>query len=278
MTKSGNLAYRAVDTILRTALRRVPHSPLAESIALNWGYRYQPQPQAIKLRSGALLHTTHIDHLQLLLHYLGTFEPKALDAMRHRLKPGGCLLDVGANIGLFAIEGAKVVGPTGSVIAIEAAPHHARSVEQSAALNGMSNIEVFDVAVGDQNGEALLTLPGGANFGMFTLGNVDGSETYKVSVRRIDDIVGERRIDFIKMDIEGSEYKALLGASQTLERDKPPVLIELNEAALRSCGSSAREVKDLLAQHGYSGSMLDGQPIAMDQQHVCDECIFTAPR
>lgn len=276
MSKSGNLAYRAVDAALRTALRRVPASSLAESIALNWGYRYRPEPRAVRLRSGALLQTTHVDHLQLLLYYLGTFEPKALAAMRLLLKPGGTLLDVGANIGLFALEGAQAVGPTGKVIAIEAAPHHAKSVAASAALNGMTNIEVVPFAVGDQDGEATLTLPSGANFGMFTLGKVAGSESFKVSIRRIDDIVGTQKIDFIKMDIEGSEHKALLGARKIIERDHPPILIELNEIALQGCGSSSRQVKQLLADLGYAGKMLDGSTVAIEQSHICDECIFTA--
>ena len=274
MSKSGNLAYRAIDVALRTLLRHVPSTPFTENIALTWGYRYRPQPRAVQLRSGALLQTTHVDHLQLLLYYLGTFEPEALDAMRKHLKPGATLLDVGANIGLFTIEGAKAVGSRGSVIAIEASPHHANSVKASAYLNGMQNIEVVPVAVGDQDGEATLTLPSGANFGMFTLGNVVGSESFKVPIRKIDDIVGERKIDFIKMDIEGSEYRALIGARKTIERDQPAILIELNEFALQSCSSSTSQVKTILSEFGYSGQMLDGSTVSVDQIHECDECIF----
>jgi FkbM family methyltransferase len=277
-SKNVNPIYRLIDIALKTVLRLLPVSPLTERIALWWGYRFRPAPGVVKLRSGALMRTTHVDHLQLLLYYLGSFEPHAIDVMRQHLKPGSTVLDVGANIGLFSIEGAKAVGPSGNVIAIEAAPSHASSVRGSASLNKLTNVEVVSVAVGDANGEATLTLPRDTNFGMFTLGKVEGDESFKVPVRRIDDIVGGRRIDFIKMDIEGSEYQALLGAKETL-KSRPPILIELNEAALNGCGSSSSQVKQLLASAGYTGRIVGSSAdITIDQAHVCDECLFTATR
>jgi FkbM family methyltransferase len=274
-SKSANVLYRTIDAALRRVLRRVPVSPRSEQVALWWGYRFNPDPGIVTLRSGAKIRTTHVDHLQLLLSYLGTFEPLALDAMRRHLEVGGTMLDVGANIGLFTIEAAQAVGPSGRVVSIEAAPHHALSVRNSVALNNMTNVEVVSVAVGDVDGEATLILPHGANYGMFTLGKVDGNESFSVAVRKIDDIIGERKIHFVKMDIEGSEYRALLGARKTLERDRPSILIELNEAALQACGSSSRQVKEFLSGLGYKGKLLAGTPITLDQAHICDECLFT---
>jgi FkbM family methyltransferase len=278
-SKHINPIYRLIDISLKTVLRLLPVSALTERIALWWGYRFRPAPSIVRLRSGALMRTTHVDHLQLLLYYLGSFEPHCIDAMREHVKPGDTILDVGANIGLFTIEGAKAVGPSGSVIAIEAAPSHANSVRESARLNQMANVEVVAVAVGDSDGEATLTLPRDTNFGMFTLGKVDGDESFKVPVRRIDDIVAGRKIvDFIKMDIEGSEYRALLGAKETL-KSRPPILIELNEVALKGCGSSSFQVKQLLSSAGYTGRIVGSSvDITIDQAHVCDECLFTATR
>lgn len=269
-------AYKIVDSLLKTSLRLAPYSSFTEQIALMWGYRYQPPPTVVKLRSGSLLKTTKVDHLQLLLYYLGTFEPRALRAMSDDLQQGSTLLDVGANIGLFTIEGARRVGPTGKVISIEALPEHAGIIKAAASLNNVDWVEVHAVAVGDKEGAATLTRPRGANFGMFTLGNVDGDESVSVPVQRIDDIVRGQKVDFVKMDIEGSEYKALLGAQETLKH-KPKILIELNGPALRACGSSAVELKRLLADYGYNGSVVgSGKKILVDEDHDCDECIFSA--
>jgi FkbM family methyltransferase len=194
--------------------------------------------------------------------------------MKSHLRPGSTLLDVGANIGLFSIEGATAVGSSGNVIAIEAAPPHAQTIRDAAALNRLQNIEVVPAAVGSSEGAAILTLPEKGNYGMYTLGSVAGERSFQVPVRRIDDIVAGRRVDFIKIDIEGSEYQALLGAVQTL-KSTPPLLIELNEAALVGCGSSARQVKQLLFSYGYQGHVLgSAKQITLDDLHVCDECLF----
>jgi len=266
-------AYRIGDALLRQTLRLIPYCSAAEQLALWWGYKFNPVPRAVRLRSGALIQLSHVDHLQLLLYYLGTFEPMALKAMKDHLRPGDTVLDVGANIGLFTIEAAKVVGPAGSVIAIEAMPGHAESLRKSAILNEMRGIEINSVAVGS----AILTLPTGSNRGMFTLGKVVGDEKITVPVRRIDDIVGERRVDFLKMDIEGSEYQALLGARRMIERQRPKILIELNESALRAYGSSARQVKQLLFDFGYTGQIVGtASPVLLDQHHLCEECLFLA--
>lgn len=267
--------YGALDPIVRSALRRLPVSVRTEAVALQWGYRFQPEPEWVVLRSGRKIWTNAVDHSQLLIRYLGTFEPKSLESMRTLLRPGATVLDVGANIGVFSIEAANIVGKDGKVISIEPFPFHADAIRRSAEANDFVQITVVSCAVADRFGAAVLSLPRGGNRGMFTIGKVSGSEHGDVPVSTIDEIVGDKQVDFIKMDIEGSEYRALLGAERTLRRSKPPILIELNEAALQTCGSSSRKVKDVLMSHGYSGRLVgSGRSIELDDQHVCDECIF----
>ncbi len=167
--KSANPIYRTIDILLRKILRVVPPSPFAEWIARSWGDRYQPQPSVVRLGSGASIQTTHVDHLQLLLYYCGTFEPHCLAILHQYVKPGDTFIDVGANIGLFTVEGALAVGPSGRVLSIEAAPTHAASVRKTCLINKFGNVEFFPVAVVEEDGQATLTLPRGTNLGMFTL-------------------------------------------------------------------------------------------------------------
>jgi len=276
----SNPVFQAADLALRFGLRLAPPSSLSEHIALWWGYRFQPGPEAIKLRSGAQIQVFDIEHSQLLLRYLGTFEPHCLAYLYKYATPGATVLDVGANIGLYTIEASRAVGASGHVIAIEAAPSHARSVESSIILNGSSNVTVVNVAVGSETGLAILSLPSNGNMGMFTLGNVDGNESCTVPVKRIDDIMDElgiASVDFIKMDIEGSELRALNGAASLLKRHHPPILIELNEIALNACGATSGDVKALLFSFGYKGWIVrrDGlTPLTIEMGHECDECLF----
>jgi FkbM family methyltransferase len=189
------------------------------------------------------------------------------------------VIDVGANIGFYTLEIVNAVGPSGRVLAIEASPKLTKTIERHLKENNISNVTIVPFGVAESSGSAALTLPKNAHDGMLTLGKVEGTVEDQISLRTIDDIVEEQNvssIDFIKMDIEGSELSALKGATKTIERVRPPILIELNEQALNGCGASTAEVKGLLHSMGYQGSIV-GQIrlITSEQPHVCDECIFT---
>lgn len=273
--------YRCVDAALRFALRLLPVRDWTERIALWWGYRFKPAACAAKLRCGAFIHLNPTDYLQLLIYYQGTFEAHCLPYLRGCATRGGTVIDVGANIGFHTLESALLVGPSGRVIAIEAAPPHADALRRSLELNAMRNVVVVEAAVGERTGEALLALPSSGNLGMFTLGPVSGSEAYTVALRTLDDILSAQPpspIDLIKIDIEGSELAALRGAARTLRTHQPAVLIELNESALRRCGASSQQVKTLLRKAGYRGWLIGRRttrPILDDAApHECDECLF----
>jgi len=279
--KSAAPIYQLIDAILRWVLRQVPPSRGVEKLALWWGYRYCPPPRKSRLRSGNFIWTTQVDHLQLLIYYLGTFEPYCLPYVRKVVGSGGTVLDVGANIGLYSIESAAAVGPNGRVVAIEAASSHVDALRQNIELNSLENVSVFETAVGAAAGHATLKRMSGDNLGMFSLGQMDGVDEQVVSVRTIDDVILEAKVsslDLIKMDIEGSEYGALVGAEKTVRSYLPAILIELNDIALHSCGSSSDELVKLLHGWGYLGWEIGRGFIRPIQsgglQGQCIECIF----
>lgn len=254
--KNESPTYRAIDALLRTGLRLVPPSPLAEGIALSWGYRFKPAPRIVRLRSGSRIRVASIDHLQLLIYYTGVFEPASISLLKRCVAPGDTVVDIGANIGFYTLESSNLVGPAGRVIAVEALPDHAQAVRDNLALNGIDNVTLLEIAVGDQESSGVLTRRSGDNLGMFTLGNVEGTEACQVRIGVLDNILGEQnveRVDFIKMDIEGSEFRALQGAAKTMESKRPTVLLEINEQALQDCGSSAQALIALLESFGYGG-------------------------
>jgi FkbM family methyltransferase len=275
------MVLRGIDAALRWGLRLLPPRPWAEAVSLWWGYQFRPGPAIVPLRCGAKIRVTSVDHLQLLIYYLGVFEPSSVSVLRNCLRPGTTVIDIGANIGFYTLECAVAVGPTGRVVSIEAAPEHARAVRDNLQLNVIGNVTVLEVALGESAREAVLTRPDGANLGMFTLGAVSGRQEYRVQVRTLDEMLekeGVTHVDFIKIDIEGSELGALRGASRLIERSRPTILIELNDAALRSCGSSPHAVKRLLQSAGYRGWVITSrglEPLAdIDASHHCDECLF----
>lgn len=279
-SKSSSAVYRVADGVIRNTLTRLPVSWATEGIALSWGYKYQPEPRVIRLRSGLRFHYETCDFIPLSLYYLGVFEGYCLSLAKACAPEGATVLDVGANIGLYTVELASRVGPMGRVISIEAMPRHAESVRRNLALNGLDNAEVVQVAVGDHHGEVTLGLPPGGNQGMFAVGADNGGETATVPLRPIDDILQEKGVTslaLIKMDIEGSEMAALQGAIKTLRQFKPAILIELNEPALQRFGTSAVAARLFIQELGYRGWIISPngvRPLRPDDQHVCDECLF----
>ena len=263
--------------MLRAGLRALPPSAWSERLALWWGFKFRPAPRVVKLRSDALVYVDPTDYLQLLIYYIGTFEPYCLQYLRSCAGNGATIVDVGANIGFYTLESAVAVGSTGRVISIEPAPSNAGALRRNVELNHLTNVDLIEVAAGDCNGSATLTLASGDNLGMFTLAPSDSGKSYSVEVRRIDDLLEDRgitSIDLIKMDVEGSEYQALRGAVNTLRTCRPAVLIELNDEALRNLQSSANEVLELLASLGYRGWIVgrsDLRPIK-PLQSVREEC------
>ena len=92
----------------------------------------------------------------------------------------------------------------------------------------------------------------------------------------------EECVVLIKMDIEGSELNALIGAKQTIDRHKLPILIEITELALDSCETSSSALKDFFSSQGYKGFLTDRtekgkaliKDIPSDYAHVTDEALY----
>lgn len=169
--------------------------------------------------------------------YDGGYDETNQRALISALRPGGTALDVGANVGLWTIPLAIAAGSvSGKVVAIEPLPANAKRLRENIALNGLDGIvTLFSCAVGTSSGTAVLTLredfAGGGEVGNAAIceaGTVVGS--VNVPVRTIDALWpnGSARVDAIKLDIEGFEIAALLGARELLARDRPTILSEVN--------------------------------------------------
>src|SRR4051812_9730732 len=86
------------------------------------------------------------DLLGLMVHLFGVWEPNLSQFLRHRLRPGDTFIDVGANSGWFTAMGAHLVGPTGSVVGIEASPTIAARLQENLERNGLAHARVVVAA------------------------------------------------------------------------------------------------------------------------------------
>jgi FkbM family methyltransferase len=271
--------YQAVDFVLRNILRHVPPSSRAEQLALWWGSRFQARPRVVRLRGGSSMLVEPRDYLLMLLYYLGTFEPQCLRLLYHYLRPGGTMLDVGANLGLFSLTAAKIVGPRGRVISVEAVQPISAALRDNVALNHFDWVTIVEAAAWSGDGVATLGLPEAGNSGCYSV-SANGGTTFEARQRRLDDILDEQRVgrvDVLKMDIEGAECEALRGASRLLAEHRPVIIIEFNEETLQRCGASSGELRGILEAAGYRGKVIGKagmRPLGEFGPNDCLECLF----
>lgn len=191
------------------------------------------------------------------MHLLATgiHEPHVTAVFRRELKAGMRVFDVGANIGYFTALALACVGKTGHVWAIEPNAANVRLLELSRRENKAENLDIIPAAAGDTFGSLRLDAP--FSNGMVTpLENTKGdlSGANIVCQIRLDSVIGaEQRIDFVKLDVEGCEYRALKGFERTLDLWSPKIVVEFAPGMLRlASGISGDDFLRFILAKGYA--------------------------
>jgi FkbM family methyltransferase len=188
--------------------------------------------------------------------WAGAYEPELVNLFKKVLKPGMIVLDVGANIGYFSALAAALVGNCGQVHAFEPAPPCVPRLKKN--LVPFPWAHAYFNAVGDELCTTRLYYSDRGNEtgwgSLLSKENTSTDETM-VSMVRLDDWASSRavrRIDFIKLDIEGGEYRALKGAESLLRQYRPVVVAELNDVCLRRDSRMPQDVLLLLRTMQYN--------------------------
>jgi FkbM family methyltransferase len=192
--------------------------------------------------------------------YDGWYEEAEAEKIVELVQPGMTVLDIGAHIGYFTLLMAVRVGPLGKVYAFEPNPAVYRKLTANLALNARCSdgrVLVHNVALSAQNGEAEFFCPIDGYEGVGGLKDTKraplGSVT-RVPIRTLDTVIereGIRKLDFIKMDIEGGELDALRGAERTLAAMRPTILFEACDLNTEPYGYRVFHLLDYLERRGY---------------------------
>ena len=193
------------------------------------------------------------DRIERLM-WAGCYERDLVTILRHSLRPGMVFVDVGAHIGYFTALAWVLVRPAGGIHAFEADPQcFQRLRENSRTLGGVA---AYSIAVSDRVGEAtFFASPDPAESGWGSL-FADGLRrpTRRVSTTTLDEWRQREapgRVDFVKMDVEGAEYRVLRGAEALIRADHPTLFLEVNNVCLTRDGRSARDIVDFLDRYDY---------------------------
>ena len=199
------------------------------------------------------------NELSRVLFLTGNFEPNELTWISQTLTEGMTVIDIGAHMGIYSMIASKLVGETGAVVAVEPSSREFQRLTFHVTLNDLKNVHCLPEAASDAPGEATLKVAsewnsGHNTFGGFSNSSVEKAKDEPVRMRTVDAIVAAQRlerVDVIKIDVEGHELKVLAGASETLARFRPRVLIQVFEETLRAQGASVDDVLISLEQRGY---------------------------
>ncbi|MCL4859434.1 MAG: FkbM family methyltransferase [Caldilineaceae bacterium] len=175
--------------------------------------------------------------------------PRAYSLLHEVAAPGARVLDLGAHIGTFTLYAAAA----GFVVtAVEANPLNVALLQASLAENGFTHAQVAHTAISDQRG-SLNFLPSGP-YGLVANPYI-GGPMITVRAETVDALltdIGWPGVDFIKLDVEGSEVKAVRGMAGLLARtDAPAILLESNGHTLHLFGESTANLMSTLAGFGY---------------------------
>jgi FkbM family methyltransferase len=195
--------------------------------------------------------------------YLGDiYERQTKAALRKLVFPGSLVLDIGANIGAHTLNLAQLVGPNGRVIAFEPTDYAFRKLSRNLELNPQLASRVtachcFLTGTDDDQVPAAIysSWPLAQEAGLHAKHLGREMRTEAARARSLDSVLAEladRRVQLVKLDVDGFECDVLRGATALLRDVRPIFVMELAPYVLEERGTSLEEFVSFFVPNGYS--------------------------
>lgn len=215
----------------------------------NWCNRHLPGYSGpITLPNGVRMAVNSAESPERWLLFSGNYQPALTYVLRQHTPPGALCLDIGANLGFYTVHFAQWAGPQGQVIDFEANPAMVERIRHNVGLNAFPNVTIVSAAVHNVAGEIAFNVA--VNNGRSSIHPIHTArEQITVPAITIYDYADQQhwtRLDVIKIDIEGNDCQALLGARQTLARFRPLIAFEYKPGTPSAIASAAFELLDSL--------------------------------
>ncbi|MEQ9105006.1 MAG: FkbM family methyltransferase [Rhodothermales bacterium] len=187
------------------------------------------------------------------------YEPELVAICREHVDASRDVVDVGANIGLYAVFFASLV-ESGRVLAVEPTPNALARLRANLDRNGVTErVQVFPGVCSDREGTfQIKSVAGKEEYS--SLGEMehprigdDAWTTTEVPGKTLDGLIADHGLSpgFVKVDVEGMEHVVFAGADEVLSTHRPVILSELSDYLLRRNGSSAAAVMARIASFDY---------------------------
>jgi FkbM family methyltransferase len=190
------------------------------------------------------------------------YEPEVRAALRYFLQPGHTFIDCGANLGYFSVMASGLVGPSGTVVAVEANPETLKLLRKNLHLNGAGT--PIHCALTSRGSEVTLFVSdrGDVFSSLHTGGLVDGPtvRSFRVPGQTLDELVsqaGLQSVNLVKVDIEGGELDVLRSAPRLMSELRPTWIVEYGTRTWSAFGATEEGLLELARQRGYAIRLFD---------------------
>lgn len=189
----------------------------------------------------------------------GIYEPNEFQFLSNFLKKEMIFVDIGAHTGLYTLFVSKIIDRKGRVFAIEPSYREFKRLKLQLKLNKVQNVRALNIALADRNSTRKLNVAAFPYDGHNSLGSF-GYETTKIDhqervvCKTLDTLTTNAKIghlDLIKIDVEGAELSVLMGATQTIQKYKPVVLMELSDRTLSKQNAKSEQIWRFLNSLSY---------------------------
>jgi FkbM family methyltransferase len=200
-------------------------------------------------------------------HRLGTqYDPSVAEFFRQHLRSGQTCFDIGANVGVYVLQFASWLGPSGRVVAFEPNPGARSVLEYHVRINGIADrVTIVPSAVGKSSGVATLYAADADGMSRLNAPNTaiaDKVRPVEVPIVGIDDYISQYGIspDVLMVDIEGFEIAAIAGAKRLIqERRDLLIVVEMHPNVWHSADTTRKSAEELLDELQLTPIPLQGQ-------------------
>jgi FkbM family methyltransferase len=200
-------------------------------------------------------------------HRLGNeYDPSVAEFFRTRIRSGQTCFDIGANVGVYVLQFANWLRPSGRVVAFEPNPGARSVLEYHVRINGISDrVTIVPSAVGQNSGTATLYAAGADGMSRLNAPNTaiaDKVRPVDVPVISVDDYVSQSGItpDTLMVDIEGFEIAAIAGAKRLIKEKRDLlIVVEMHPNVWHSAGTTRTSAQKLLDELELIPLPLQGQ-------------------
>jgi FkbM family methyltransferase len=195
-----------------------------------------------------------------LIYYQGASEPETRDFILRFLKTEMVFLDIGAHLGEYVLHAAARVGATGEIHAFEPHPEICEILRQNIALNALQGVKVSQAAVCDIDGSvefAIFAEPSVSSIWKQKAQATTPIHTIEVPSVTLDTYWegNEKKVDLIKVDVEGSELLVLKGSQSLLckeSTDAPVIVFEYLPSNMTAFEYEPQDLFTFLHGYGYT--------------------------